>query len=647
MLIILDCCFAGQAARARLPHKVEILAAAAMGLKTPGVGQKYPSFTQVLMTEMTRILEQQRSVSVVALHREMLKKEHQLHQQPLYVALSGDPQSSIVLREFSRPSSESRIGRASSNNPSSLVLRVSLFEPPSGTQKDQILRWMTTSTPSVISAVTVEKIFLVAQGATLLGEKMLDERAQGLERETGFNIPHAAKPALLASFHQLKSMVNETVVPQMLREDYVFRAVKDIQEACEGFLDAFRDCMSTFDPSTLQNLAIAPETEVEGLAQRVSMRLRLLEASPPTSPSDYGKVEFITRPKDEERFRLGTQGGPTVLVEYYYYDSSSTVMDKSPISALIQVQKVAALHAELKDDAFCTLLGRGYIHEQLYGPRFGLIYELPEKHASTPYFQLSECYKAFPAVPLETRMHLAHRLSMAVCSMHSIGWLHKAIKSQNILLFGESMPDATTVNASQSTSMQPNFSSPYIFGFDCSRPEAAESLMQMEWDHQSNLYRHPDRWGRPLRFKKAHDIYALVRIIHLKYRLNMLLKCLRCTGNSIIRDCVLAPCIRSRSREKAFLQDLRPGKITFDPLGFVQRQACSFDGQTVCKGYRDMPVARTWRWSGRLALPTIHQRASRREGQVIRDVGLYGRVYTKIEFHSESKNVNFLHALPF
>lgn len=212
------------------------------------------------------MFEQQQSVNVVALHREMLKKEHQLQQQPFYVALSGDPNGSIVLRGLRRLGSESSIGRSSSNNPSSLKLRVSLFEPPNGTQKDQILRWMTSSTPSIISAITVEKIFLVARGATCLGDKMLDGRAQGPGRESEFDIPQAAKPALLASFHRLKWMVNESIVPQTLREDYVFRAVKEVEEACEGFLNAFRDCMSTFEPSTLQSLAAASETEIEELA---------------------------------------------------------------------------------------------------------------------------------------------------------------------------------------------------------------------------------------------------------------------------------------------------------------------------------------------------------------------------------------------
>lgn len=460
------------------------------------------------------MLEQQKSVNVVALHREMLKKKHQLQQQPFHVTLSGDPNGSIVLRGLSRPSSGSKIGSPPSNDPSSLVLRVSLFEPPNGTQKEQILRWMTTSTPSVVSAIRVENIFLVAQSATLLGEKMLEERAQGQGTEIGFDIPQAVKPALLAAFTRLKSLVNEPIAPQTLREKYVFRAVKDIQEACEGFLDAFRDCMSIFETSTLQNLAIAPETGVGGLAERVSMRLRLLEASPSIIPSDYGKVQFATRSINQERFRRGTQGRANVFVEYYHYDSSSTVMDKSPISTLVQVQKIAALHAEPKDSAFCTLLGRGYSHEQLYGPRFGLIYELPEQHASSPYFILSECYRPFPTVPLEIRMRLAYKVSMAVCSMHSIGWLHKAIKSENILLFGDPTSDVEKADSSQNTTIEPGFDAPYVFGFDCSRPEAAESLLQTEWDQRSNLYRHPDRWGRPLSFKKAHDMYALVRIIY-------------------------------------------------------------------------------------------------------------------------------------
>lgn len=501
------------------------------------------------------MLEQQKSINVVALHREMLKKTHQLQQQPFHVTLSGDSSGSIILRGLSRPSPGSRMGGTSSNTPSSLVLRVSLFEPPNSTQKDQILRWMTSATPSVVSAITVEKIFLVAQGATLLGERMLEDRAHGPGREMGLDIPQAARPALLASFTRLKSMANQPIAHQTLGEDYVFRAVQEIQEACEGFLDAFRDCMSMFEPSMLQTLAMTPETEIEGLAERVSMRLRLLEASPSTRFSDYGKVHFATQSKDKERFRIGTQGETNVLVEYYYYDSSSTIEDKDPVSALIQVRKIAALHAEPKDSTFCTLLGRGYTHEHLYGPRFGLIYELSDQPVSSPYFKLSECYRPFPNVPLETRIHLAYRVSMAVCSMHSIGWLHKAIKSQNILLFGDLASDDGRVGSSQNPTIRPNFNAPYVFGFDCSRPEAAESWLQKDWDPQSNLYRHPDRWGRPLSFKKAHDIYALVSIFHPEYEPEVRLTCFSCTctGSSFTGGRILAPRARPGSGEERVL----------------------------------------------------------------------------------------------
>lgn len=98
------------------------------------------------------------------------------------------------------------------------------------------------------------------------------------------------------------------------------------------------------------------------------------------------------------------------------------------------------------------------------------------------------------------------------------------------------------------------------------------------------------------------------------------------TGNSVVRGCVLAPRLCSRPGEEGILQDLGPGKNPFDLLEFVQRQALSRHGQTLCEGHRHMPDARTWRWSGTLAIPTVYQRASRRKAQVICGVSPYGRI---------------------
>ncbi|KAK4184109.1 hypothetical protein QBC35DRAFT_517793 [Podospora australis] len=51
---------------------------------------------------------------------------------------------------------------------------------------------------------------------------------------------------------------------------------------------------------------------------------------------------------------------------------------------------------------------------------------------------------------------------------------------------------------------------PFLFGFEYAR--AGDSMKVVDEDHSlaNNLYRHPDRWGKPLvRFEKSHDVYAL------------------------------------------------------------------------------------------------------------------------------------------
>lgn len=513
ILIILDCCFAGQAARGRSSHKVELLAAATMGLRTPGVGQRYPSFTQVLMIEMKRMLEEEQGVSITTLHRNLLKKQHQLQQQPLHVTLSGDGSDGIVLRKL-RGSEDASV-RMQGNEMSSLTLQVSLFEPPSNLQKEQILRWLTVSTPSVVSAIAVQSVYLMAQGATLVGEKMFEQRSRDQVEKPTY-ISEAAKTTLLYHFERLISIVNKPAPPLGLDEKHVLNVIQELEESCRRFLFAVEDCMSNFTPGLLQDLAAIKETKNAGLADRVSMRLKLLDVSPSQNHShEEPKVHFESQSRDGERFRKGIQGAAAILVEYYYYDLNSAPSDNfrgsSSISAVIQAERVAALHAEPKDEIFCTLPGRGTVREYLHRPRLGFIYEIPQRYLASSHLLLADCYRAFPAIPLERRVELAHKLATAVTNLHSIGWLHKNIKSQNVLIFYHGGILDSKSSQVHSPATKPDLGFPYLLGFDCSRPDAAESLMQIDWDHHNNFYRHPDRWGRPLKFKKAHDIYALVR----------------------------------------------------------------------------------------------------------------------------------------
>ena len=97
---------------------------------------------------------------------------------------------------------------------------------------------------------------------------------------------------------------------------------------------------------------------------------------------------------------------------------------------------------------------------------------------------------------LGERFRLARALAETLFNFHSVDWLHKSIRSDNILLF-RGMKSF-------------NFSEPYLFGFEFSRAEGDQSTTDNDDSLINNLYRHPRRQGLPdARFSILHDIYAL------------------------------------------------------------------------------------------------------------------------------------------
>ena len=106
---------------------------------------------------------------------------------------------------------------------------------------------------------------------------------------------------------------------------------------------------------------------------------------------------------------------------------------------------------------------------------------------------------------------IAQSVSRALLYMHLAGWLHKGIRSDNILFFAE-------------TDGSFYYDKPFIVGFEYSRE--ASALAQTEGvtdDFELNLYRHPDVQGLPtaaqattsssntnrISFDYVHDQYSL------------------------------------------------------------------------------------------------------------------------------------------
>jgi serine/threonine protein kinase len=101
--------------------------------------------------------------------------------------------------------------------------------------------------------------------------------------------------------------------------------------------------------------------------------------------------------------------------------------------------------------------------------------------------------EAFAAESLSHVLKLIQTLSKALLFLHLGCWLHKGIRSDNILFFAEDISDV-------------NLCEPYIGGFEYSRTFAVKRLTQNVGDDKfENLYRHPDHQGLPLTKNDSTD----------------------------------------------------------------------------------------------------------------------------------------------
>jgi hypothetical protein len=158
-----------------------------------------------------------------------------------------------------------------------------------------------------------------------------------------------------------------------------------------------------------------------------------------------------------------------------------------------------------RDGGFRTLQCIGLVrHDIPQGnkliPQYAFVYDFPS-HAGNVnhnFLTLAEAIasKTEMRPTLGGRFRLARALAETLFQFHSVNWLHKSVRSDNILLFRGSK----TLN----------FSDPYLVGFEFSRGEGDQSTVDNDDSLNNNLYRHPRRQGLPdERFSILHDIYAL------------------------------------------------------------------------------------------------------------------------------------------
>ena len=226
-------------------------------------------------------------------------------------------------------------------------------------------------------------------------------------------------------------------------------------------------------------------------------------------------------PRCEATLRLPGAKPKKVWVEWKEYDRQRPG-DLSPPKNVIyeRVRKLAALlNHSPKPEAFRTPHCLGFFdracadgvedqdeEEDILNMRLGLVFERPLDavlHSSLPPVSLRELLETSRKPRVTDRVRLAHAISNCLLYLHAVNWLHKGLRSHNVVFF-------------RTTSGQVDYAKPYLSGFDFSRPARADEMTDIPGpgdDAEYNLYRHPlaqsNNPEERERFKKSFDIYSL------------------------------------------------------------------------------------------------------------------------------------------
>ncbi|KAI0022892.1 prion-inhibition and propagation-domain-containing protein [Xylariomycetidae sp. FL0641] len=164
------------------------------------------------------------------------------------------------------------------------------------------------------------------------------------------------------------------------------------------------------------------------------------------------------------------------------------------------------------------------------GTRFGIVYARPTTGApASNLVTLRELLGQKPKPSLTARISLCSALAECLGSFHAVDWLHKGLRSDNVLFFTQPAAGTTTdartrspttaPASSSSSSSYPDLSAPYVTGLGLSRPGADPELTAKPpaCDPATDLYRHPRAQGGEAAsssaaassYREAYDLYSL------------------------------------------------------------------------------------------------------------------------------------------
>ena len=228
-------------------------------------------------------------------------------------------------------------------------------------------------------------------------------------------------------------------------------------------------------------------------------------------------TEHATCERSDALYHTPGERSRRVWVEWREYDVTAhqeilqnqrdDSLDGSPSNTPTRIDKlVAMLNDPHKPPSLRAPRCLGYFdnstNDRLPGASLGFVLSIPTQTATSP-LSLRQLIHLRTKPSLTDRIALAKAIANCLMSLHSVNWLHKGLRSHNIVLF----PDSTTDDV--------DYASPTLSGFGYSRPAYRDDMTETpSRDPTHDMYRHPSVHGMgPYEsrqgFKRTCDIYAL------------------------------------------------------------------------------------------------------------------------------------------
>ncbi|KAI1391627.1 uncharacterized protein F4822DRAFT_427483 [Hypoxylon trugodes] len=475
ILLILDCCYAGQAARDRGPDHggFEVLAAAAMGVMTPPPGIN--SFTTHFIREVRATMNRDGFINIKDLHGYLCAHEQGLTSQPVHVALKGG-RTSIELRPLSTtPAKKAQ---------PFFQLLVYTEQELTSEHADRIEYWLRTNLPYNVSKLEVtnkaDTIQIMARDiqqdqTSLIKHGNKDLRTQTTDARGNF--VRLAKKYLAADLDQelLDNDAKSVHIGESAKQlDTNDAALNNLPE--RAFTESLKinSDNEVVDDNALKAIGISNQPRIRKIIRASDLYGRNRSSSP-----------------NENQF------GRYVMQEYKWYGGS--VNSKEIPAMNKRVIFLYELLSVSKENSYCTLRCIDWSHE-ISERRYVFTFETPTGLDGSTYETLTRIIrttKGRERPSINQRIKIASLLAKAVHKWHLLACSHRGISSPNVIFF-------------RTQDGRLDYSKPFLHGFDFARSDSDSSPSNADDDMRLDIYRHPDNQGSLTKgYQKKHDFYSL------------------------------------------------------------------------------------------------------------------------------------------